>query len=193
MIPFVLKRARKLKDIAVRHRVRLDVLILAAVLFISSGILYVIPGQTETYVPPAAFVPTPRTGWFFAGYLTVPAGDALGASFQSNTQMIVAFANSSSWQSFVAGNASSPGIVSSGRGLSGSFVFHTGSDAHIALVGFWNPQNMDYFKVLLTGYDYHAFNPYSELMLWLGAASLCIAFGYERLRKATHALRSGRL
>ncbi len=188
----MLKSIRKLRDFTVRHKVRIDVIIVSAVFFLSSGLLYITPEQTQSYVPPAAFFQTSRQDWFFAGYLVVPAGDTLGCSFQSNTAMVVAFANSSSWDGYLAGNTSSLEILSSSSGVSGSFAFHATNDSHIALIAFWNPQNMDYFKVILTAYNYNVLRPYAELTLWLGVVALSLAFGYERLRAMVQAIRSGR-
>ena len=145
-------------------------------------ILYITPGITETYIPPAAFVQTPRQDWFLAGYLAIPAGDTLSCRFISNAPMTVGFSNDTAWSNFVDGSSPVLSLNHSASGLEGSFTLHALHDEHIVLVAHWIPQNTDYFKVFLTAYNYAIFHPYAYVATSLGLVTLAVSLTYERAR-----------
>lgn len=166
--------------------------IVAAVLLILSGVLLLLPSTTESYVPPTEFQPVSRPDWYAAGNLFLPAGDMLSCTFISSSILVLGFANSDSWDNFTSGTVSAPLLLSSATGITGSFSLRSNSFTDVVLVGNWNPQNVDYFKVLITAYDYQAFHPYAYLAFTFGLIAAGTSVGYERLKRLSLRFRAGR-
>lgn len=173
---------RRLKDAALRRKVRIDVVILAAALFLISGVLYVTPVETTSVVPSLAFSPTGSGDWHWAGFVLIPAGDVIACNFVSSAPITAGFANATSWQSFMDGNTSSPEFVSVASGSSGSFGVHARAATEVVLVAQFNPLSVQTFKVIVHSYDYKALRPYATLTLGVAFLALAVALLYERLK-----------
>lgn len=180
---------RRLKDAALRRKVRIDVVVLAAVLLASAGIIYVVPVETTSVVPALAFSPAGISDWYSAGFVPIPPGDAISCNFVSSAPITVGFASAASWQNFIDGNISAPQLVSSATGASGSFSVHAHSSTEVVLVAKFNPQTVQTFEVIVHSYDYTALRPYALLTLGIGLVTLAVALLYERMKPDTQRFR----
>lgn len=185
-----MKSIRRLRDKILRKRIRVDVLIVAVAILVASGVIFITPSKTTSVILPGGFTNSSKADWFYAGYLYIPAGDSLSANFVSNTVMTVGFASQSSWDNFTGGNISAPSFLASATGTSGSFAFHAGSSTvNFVLVAHFNPNNIDFYKVVLTASDYYALRPYAYMVFWVGIILLGTSLTYERLKRLASSSR----
>lgn len=180
---------RRLKDAALRRKVRIDVIILAGAMLATAGLLYVLPVETTSVVPALAFSPTSSGDWFWAGYVLVPQGDAISCNFVSSAPITVGFASAASWQNFTGGNISAPEFVSAASGASGSFGVHARTSTEVVLVAKFNPLTVQTFEVIVHSYDYTALRPYALLTLGIGLVTLAVALLYERMKPSSQHFR----
>jgi|GEM_PF-6004967 len=164
------------------HWIRKDMMAVSALLLLLSLALYIIPINTSTVITSDSFVPSQRTGWYSAGEIYLPVGDALKVSFSSDLPVTLGFVSAESWVNFNNGTGQLV-FLSFKKGLYGEFSIMAYRSEYIFLIANWSNNETPVFDATITAVDAHGYLPYSLLSLAGGLALLAASIIYEPLKR----------